>query len=276
MKTRIAAIVAIAILILTFGAASCGGGGGTRLIPTEPDPIVTPPVEPPKVDPEPGPLPTLTGVTRIMAFGDSLTEGESLGQLLVPTFAGAHNPDTPGVATSYPYQLQEILDEVYGAGKIKVFNLGKGGERARGSAKDRLVAAIAKYKPQVVIVMHGVNDLIASVADGTPGIGNAVDGVEELVEISREGNRGVFLASLPREEDTSKAKGFDMVDEFNDVIRDVAGEEGATFVDIHAVITNAMLMPDGLHITPAGNKKMADTFYAAIKKKYHKNPPAAR
>lgn len=276
MKVRYAAILALAVLVMTLATAACGGGSGSRTIPTPTGP--TTPIPDPDPDPEPEPepeppKPTLGTVTRIMAFGDSLTEGESLGQLLVPS--SAKYPQ-PGIPTSYPYKLQEILDDVYGAGKVKVFNLGKGGERARGSAKDRLEAALDEYKPQVVIIMHGVNDLIASVSDGAPSIANAVDGVEELVEISRQGNRGVFLASLPVEEDTSKAKGFELVDPFNEVIRDVAREEGATFVDIHAVITTSMLMEDGLHITPAGNQKMADTFYAAIKKKYHKAPPAAR
>jgi lysophospholipase L1-like esterase len=275
MKVRFAAIVALAVLATTLATTACGGGSGSRTIPTPTGPT-TPIPDPdpePEPEPEPTPKPTLGNVTRIMAFGDSLTEGESQGQLLVPS--SAKYPQ-PGIPTSYPYKLQEILDREHGAGKITVYNLGKGGERARGSAKDRLEAALAEYKPQVVIIMHGVNDLIASVADHAPSITNAVDGVEELVEISRQGNRGVFLASLPREEDTSKAKGFELVDPFNVVLEDIAREEGATFVDIHAVITNAMLMPDGLHITPAGNQKMADTFYAAIKKKYHKAPPAAR
>ena len=31
-------------------------------------------------------------------------------------------------------------------------------------------------------------------------------------------------------------------------------------------------MPDGLHITEAGNQKLAELFYAAIKTKYHKEP----
>src|SRR5687768_8556600 len=108
MKTRISAVAAIAILILTFGAAACGPAG-TRIIDPPTEPVIEPPPPPPV---EPDPLPTLGSVKRIYAFGDSLTEGRSKGQLL-------WNPrsvtdGTAGINTGYPFKLQQILDEVYG------------------------------------------------------------------------------------------------------------------------------------------------------------------
>ena len=38
----------------------------------------------------------------------------------------------------------------------------------------------------------------------------------------------------------------------------LAAEEGATLVDLRSNITLDMLMPDGLHITEAGNAKIAE------------------
>ena len=264
---RMRAISATLLFALTLSAAACGSS------PTAPPPP-PPPVdeEPPPPPPPPDPVPTFA-ITKILAFGDSLTEGESKGQL----FRGLTDHSLPGIATSYPFKLQALLASIYTDQTFKVFNGGVGGERAdRSATRDRLMQEIRDYKPQAVLIMHGANDLIGAIIDDTD-IGPAVNGVEELVELARGNGLPVFLASLPPEKDTSKAKGFALVDDFNEVLVDVAREEGATFVDIHAVINrNTMLMPDGLHVTPDGNQKIAETFYAALKAKYHKAPTAMR
>ncbi len=277
MKTRISAIAAIAILFLTFGASACGGGGGTRIL--EPDPIVIPPPPDPDPDPDPEPLPTLGSVTRIYAFGDSLTEGESRGQL----FWGTHDHGTPGIPTSYPFKLQVVLDAIYGKDKVDVFNGGRGGEVAgRSATRDRMVDEILEYKPHVVLLMHGVNDLNAGAQSGEDDdvtIERTINAVEELIEVAKvtgSPKPHVMVGSLPRQKSTSKARSRHLIVPFNTILADVAAEEKATFVDIYKVISEAMLMPDGLHITEAGNQKIADTFYAALKAKYHKAPASLR
>ncbi|MDQ3070073.1 MAG: hypothetical protein M3R55_10135, partial [Acidobacteriota bacterium] len=87
---------------LAVAVASCGSPTAPPITP--PPVIIVPPVVVPPVIP-----PTLA-VTRIMAFGDSLTEGESLGQLFAPT---VHDHGTAGVATSYPFKLKTILTTTY-------------------------------------------------------------------------------------------------------------------------------------------------------------------
>ena len=254
----------IALLVLiALVTASCGGGG-ERKIPTGPD--TDPPPNggnnPPPVD-EPTP-PTLA-VTRIMAFGDSLTEGESLGQLLVPT---SHDPSTPGVATSYPFKLHATMAGIYKNQTIRVFNLGRGGEFIIGSAKDRLLAALDTYQPEVVLLLHGVNNVNAQDPMST-----IVDAVEEMIELTHARGVHVMVANLPPQIPTTKATGGSRIAQFNAFIPLVASEEGATFVDIHSSITaSSMLMPDGLHLNEAGNVKVAELFYAALKAKYHRDP----
>ena len=54
----------------------------------------------------------------------------------------------------------------------------------------------------------------------------------------------------------------------NDLIRNGASAEGATFVDLYgALSTNIPLYvgTDGLHPTAAGYQRIADTFFAAIR-----------
>ena len=276
MQTRFSAVAAIALLFLTFGTAACGGGGGTRIL--DPDPIVIPPPPPPP-PPPPDPLPTLGSVTRIYAFGDSLTEGESKGQL----FWGLHDHGTPGISTSYPFKLQVVLDAIYGDDKIHVYNGGRGGEKAGLSAtRDRMVSEINQYDPHVVLFMHGVNDLNAGVQSGADDdeiVEDAINAVEELIEVAKvtgSPRPHLMVGSLPRQIATSKALSRHLIVPFNNSLADVAEEEKVTFVDIYKVISEALLMDDGLHITETGNQKIADTFYAAIKAKYHREPAAIR
>lgn len=251
------------VALLALAVVSCGGSG-TRNIPTGPTqpPVVVPPVvDPPVVKP-----PTLT-ITKIMAFGDSLTEGESLGQLLVPT---SHNPNTPGVSTSYPAKLQATLTATYtGQTDIQVFNRGLGGEFAIGSAKDRLISSLDLQKPDVLLLIHGVNNVNAA-----DPILTIVEALEEMIEIAyARGVKHVFLGNLPPQRPTTKATGGARIAEFNSWLPSLASEEGATLINLNANVTLDMLMPDGLHITEAGNVKIAELFYAAIKAKYHQDPP---
>lgn len=254
-RSLIAALCATLALSLS---PACGSP------PIAPDPPVDdvdetpPPVEPPTLD-----------VVRILAFGDSLTEGESLGQPL----RGLHDHGTPGIPSSYPFKLHTGLTAIYTKQTIQVFNGGKGGERADGSgARDRLIQEIATYQPQVILLLHGVNDLIAGYETPSSTVTRAAGALEELIEVSHARNVPVIVGNLPIELDTPKAKGFELVVPFNNALRDVALEEGATLVDLYSVITPDMLMPDGLHITETGNQKMADAFYAALKARYHRAP----
>ena len=256
---KLRVLVAVASTVI---AAACGGG--ERRVPTQP-PVVQPPViENPPVVVVP---PTLT-VTKIMAFGDSLTEGESLGQLFGPTL---HNHGTAGVASSYPFKLKTILTSTYTAQKdqIQVFNAGVGGEKVVGSqAKDRLLISLNTYQPQVLLLLHGVNNV-----NGPEPLGSIVEAIEELIELAHGRGVHVILGNLPPQRATAKATGGARIGQFNSQLPAVALEEGATFVDIFSNINpQTMLMPDGLHINETGNQKLAELFYAAIKARYHREP----
>src|SRR5690242_2390524 len=62
----------VGLLLLVLSAA-CGSSGP----PTAPSPIVTPPVDPGPSTPQPPtpPPPPTLGITKILAFGDSMTAG---------------------------------------------------------------------------------------------------------------------------------------------------------------------------------------------------------
>lgn len=265
MKLRSISFAALVALVLV----ACGGGGSRVITPTGPGPTPNPTPNP-NPNPQPQPTPPTLDVTKIMAFGDSLTEGESLGRLLGPT---NHDPSGPGVVTSYPYKLLTTLTTTYTgqASALRVYNFGHGGEFVVGSqAKERLNSGLNGFQPDVLLLLHGVNNVNAP----NDAIITIVEAIEELVELAYvRGVKHVFIGNLPPQIPTTKATGGARIAEFNSWLPSVAAEEGATLVDIHSNINTAtMLMEDGLHLNETGNIKLAELFYAAIKAKYHKEP----
>jgi len=245
----------IALAGLLAGAA-CGGS------PTAPSPAPPPsiPTPPPPTPPPPPPPPPQLRVDRILAFGDSLTEGESSGVFLPAILPGIHDPSTPGVPSSYPAQLQGLVDARYTAQQISIFNGGKGGERA-SDALPRMLELMAELSPQVVIVMTGVNDL-----NGGASISETADAVEDLVKNARARGLTVFLSTLPRQvEGGRRAGSIDEVIPYNQTIQRIAEKEGATLVDVYPHLTEEFITPDGLHITEAGNGLLATLYLEAIK-----------
>lgn len=270
------ALLAITLLPL-WTIAACGS------TPTQP-----PPIDPGGQDPDPGdpgdpgdpdpePKPTLT-VTRILAFGDSLTEGRSDGLPLSPWSWGGVSSHF-NEPTSYPMQLKELIKEKYANGNsVTVVNAGRGGERLDGATKDRLETEIDDHNPDVLLLLHGVNNLNFEGDSATEEAlvietGNRLD---ELIELAKDLKPGIriLLATLPPQKAgaSSKTKGAQLVPAYNDEVKLNASEEKCVLVDLYTVINkNTDLTLDGLHITEAGNLKMAQAFLAKLKA-YEKDP----
>ncbi|HEX6324260.1 MAG TPA: SGNH/GDSL hydrolase family protein [Vicinamibacterales bacterium] len=265
-RSLLAAVLAVLCLV------AAGACGSSPTSPPAPNPSPNPNPNP-NPNPEPQPQPPTFAVTKIMAFGDSLTEGDPPEPGVI-RLRPAHDPSTPGGQKSYPYKLSTILKTTYTsqATELRVFNLGKGGERAESSeTRARLVNALATYQPEVLLLMHGTNDLLSGASQNA-----AVDAIEELIELAQRhpGVQRVYLASLPPQlPSTTHTTVPDEVPVFNQRLRDRAAATGVEFVDIFPNIdTQTMMQPDGVHINEAGNQRIAEVFYAALKPRYHRDP----
>src|SRR5918993_5288901 len=117
-----------AVLAIAVGVAACGGD--TPRPPTKPPPIQPPaggdPTPPP---PQPVAPPTLS-VSRILAFGDSITEGVDSPPILFDVLSW-NLPLAAGRPQSYPFKLKGLLDARYTGQAISVFNGGWAGRQAR-------------------------------------------------------------------------------------------------------------------------------------------------
>jgi lysophospholipase L1-like esterase len=247
-------------------AAACGGH--TPVSPTPP-PVVPPPVEPPP----PPPTPVL-GITRILAFGDSLTEGTTQ-----PAYT--FGPLTAGLPVSYPFKLGTMLSDEYRSQQIVTLNAGKAGESAADPrTQDRFGAMVSEGEPEVVLLMEGANDLNNIPAGGSisAAIATTANAIEDMVREAVERRHvKVLLATLPPQRaGGSRAGAVTFLGRYNDALKQLAAKKGATLVDVNAQFPLSLIGQDGLHPTDAGYDKLAQIFRDAIVSAYDATPTPAR
>jgi lysophospholipase L1-like esterase len=206
--------------------------------------------------------------TRYLAFGDSITAGEVTFPVGSTSFqsAGLINKQViiPGVA--YPAVLERTLVGRYAAqaASIVVVNAGSGGEKTI-NARNRFFQALSANQPEVVLLMHGHNDIPG-------GLDGAASGAASELRImaSEARNRGmrVFIATLaPPRPNGNRTIEQIFIDDYNNRMRALAAGEGAVLVDVYSALlpeVTRYIGVDGLHPTEFGYAKIADTFFQAI------------
>jgi lysophospholipase L1-like esterase len=202
--------------------------------------------------------PRLRG-SRIMAFGDSLTEGATL--LTNDPYDFSHSP-----LTAYPTVLGQLLSARYTDQTIRVFNRGEVGESA-SRARARFIATFAADAPDVVVLMEGYNDIKVA-ANDADGIAAATAGITDLAGEARRRGARVFICTLTPGKPGRVQIHPATLQLVNDRLRQVARGEGAVLVDLFGALlpdVNANVSIDGMHLTPLGYRRVAETVFAAIR-----------
>jgi lysophospholipase L1-like esterase len=198
-------------------------------------------------------------LTRFLAFGDSLTAGEQV----VPGTEDLETRANPDAA--YPAVLARLLQARYASQTFTVVNRGKPAEQA-ARALGRFADELLMNSPEAAIILEGVNDII--VADtGALGIDAAERGVSELAAHARNRHIKVYLVTLPPTKAGRRRVPISLITGFNDRLRVIARGEGAVLIDIFTPLSqdiDAMVGSDGLHLTEAGYKRVAETIFAAL------------
>ncbi len=253
--------------------AACGGS------PTQPPPVVPPPVvEPPVVEPPapppppPAPAAPSLGVTKILAFGDSMTEGVDSAPLAYTFALDWRLPLDAGRAPSYPFKLKTLIDARYTGQSVSVYNGGFAGRQARED-EGRFSQAMSEGKPDLILLMEGANDLNAELGP-TETVDSRVNAVVNSLEnMFREAERRgipVLVATLPPQRPGGpKAWGVELLPEFNDEVARMAMKKGIPMVDV-AQLPLSFIGQDGLHPTDAGYQRIAEMWLDAIKSRYEK------
>lgn len=162
--------------------------------------------------------------------------------------------------------LQGLLSARYTAQTIDVLDEGVGGEIV-SAGLERLPGVLNFDRPGALLLMEGANDLNAF---GSAGIDSIVSGLRQMIRNGRGRSMSVFVGTLlPQRENSPKASFPELVVPANDRIRPMIAEEGAILVDLHQAFGGIpdplLISSDGLHPTAAGNAKIAQAFYDAIR-----------
>ena len=217
------------------------------------------------------PIPVL-GVTKYLAYGDSVTEGQN-GTI-------AFGLDVIDAPNAYPTKLQTLFDMNFPGQGIVVANRGQSGRRVEDANLD-LPTVLAQERPGAVLWIDGYNNLLAECLDVgvTPMCESTIEFVvgrlREGVRIARNppySASHVFVGTLtppgpvsgPRNRRIAPAA----IMQVNARIRQMIPGEGAIVVDLHPLFLGheaEYVAPDGLHLLPAGNQVLADAFFAAIR-----------
>lgn len=211
--------------------------------------------------------PRLRG-TKVLAFGDSITWG-------VVSPAAPMRVRDAGIPGSYPHILQDKLRARYTVQTIDVINAGEPSERITGTGEDRLERVLEAERPDVVIVLEGVNDINSGTV--TPHAAGEALRLAVRRAVSMRVPLVFVSTILPGVEGRIKPPNPDKVEELNDEIRSWASREGAVLLDTYVAMepTKQLLIgEDGLHPTPAGFEFLASVFYEAIKNHFEQPAPA--
>lgn len=207
--------------------------------------------------------PPRLAITRIMAYGDSLTEGNvssPLGGLAIE------------VNNAYPTKLWNRLRQAYRIQPIQVINEGVSGEKAV-DARSRFRLALARHQPELVILMEGTNDLGLPTATGSA----ALSAMDTMVDMAQDAGAAVVLATIPPIRPVSVyALHASKVGSYNSGIRSLAARAGAPLIDVNAIIrsgncfglSSATTLPcigiDNIHPTAAGYELIAAAMFDYI------------
>jgi len=220
--------------------------------------------------------PMLVSVTKYVAFGDSLTEGQNGRE----GFRGQRIVDVPN---AYPTKLQSMLNLEYPGQGITVPNYGYGGIPVGNEANGKLQEALAREKPGAVLLLDGYNNLLFTCAFGVPitaecskKITEVEFGMRDLIQIAKRSEYGVryiFVSTLTPPgpyggSGKDRRIGNDAILSANTRIANVIRSEGVTLVDTYPRFIGhevEYVDQDGLHLRPAGYQALAESFFGIIK-----------
>lgn len=174
--------------------------------------------------------------TKILTFGDSLTYGYGVSKEL-----------------SYPSKLSELLH-------VEVINEGISGELS-AQGLTRLPALLDRYKPQVLVLCHGANDILKR-----NDLSSTKDNLNKMVALAKEKGIFVLLVGVPSYEILTFS-----VPSF---YYEVAKENGIEIEDksLKKILESDELKSDQVHPNKLGYELMAKYIAKILSESYRGNP----
>ena len=208
--------------------------------------------------------------TRFLAFGDSYTEGFLRDP---PDFETAFRPLYVSPTQNYPFYLEQMLRQRYGRDDIVVINEGLGGETVL-AGQDRIVSALNRTQPQVLLLWEGYNRLLSIPLE------DARTALRAIVRSAQVRGVEVAIATLfhvSAAHEAGHPGTNERISDLNDRIRGLAASLGlGGVVDLEQAFGHdeSLLGSDGFHPTPGGYRLVAETFRDHIIQRFENRPPA--
>jgi lysophospholipase L1-like esterase len=257
-------VARLAVLCLAGGVCAAG----CSQTPTGPSPVSAPTVVghapqtsapvPPRLSFNPV---SALGVTRYMAFGDSITWGATSAFDPRFLFAAANG--------GYVERLQAGLNAWHAPQGFTVFNEGQPGEWASDPATlTRFRAALTARQPRAVLLLEGINDL-----NNDESISRTIGGLRQLVMAATSAGVPVLVATMYQTYvvtygGETRLNAAPRVLDYNIAIKQMVNSIGVPnvyVVDLYPRMQDrAFIGADGLHLTDQGFEAMATTFLGAI------------
>jgi lysophospholipase L1-like esterase len=228
-------------------------------LPTAPLPPAPPVGQSPPTTQPPTPIPVTprTSRTRYLSFGDSLTAGTTSPAVSLFRTMSA------GLPESYPFKLQSMLNGRYTAQSIAIENEGKPGEPAEDGSR-RFPAVLRAANPEVVILLHGVNDVTFL---GMPGVQRTASFMNTMAREARLAGKQVMICTLlPQRPGGFRAGDPTVIAAYNSALRDLARGEGAILIDFATLFDVRLIGQDGLHPTDEGYSRMAEILFGQVRR----------
>lgn len=174
----------------------------------------------------------------IVTFGDSITRGFG--------------------ATPYSVFLKRNFTA---AGcLVVVINEGRDSETTI-TGRERISSVLAKHKPDYILIMEGANDARSGIGSGTvkANLGAMMN------KAVAAGTIPIVASITPNTESGSENRA--IPNSYNPGIAAAAAERGVTYIDVYTPLQGpnwGRYNLDGLHLTNAGQKVVADLFYAVL------------
>lgn len=201
-------------------------------------------------------------VIRIIAFGDSITQGNL------------------GVTGEWPQELQEKLDN-WKKGKYKVINKGKNGNTT-SNAFDRIESDILPNLPGILIVAFGINDCNHRAWAKVPRV--SVDEYEKNIRefhriATSKGSFCIFVVNHilePLEGSRFLKQGNgktyqENLEAYNSTIHNLSQELNVPIIDFpkhiieNAIDIQSLLIEDGVHLSRAGYDVYSEYIFQRLK-----------
>ncbi len=120
----------------------------------------------------------------------------------------------------------------------------------------------------MLLLLEGVNDLLASDTGTVAGMNSAMDSVIDalrtMIQFAKDRGAQVFVATLLPMTRPRAANVIAAVPTLNSRIRALAAEKNVPLVDLYAAVPTALIGSDGLHPVAQAYDVIADEWLKAI------------